>query len=1153
MTKRICVIVTLAVLAALLVALTPPLAGPAQAGGSGGGRYRLHHDSHDDLFRTPTGAVPTGTTVTLRLGAGTGTLQSVTLRLWDALAEKQTMLPMTVGATQPTGYSGPYDLWEVSFEVGNTPTLYWYRFIIVTDEGETRFYEDNNRTDEGVYFPADEGGPGSQYPASPDLSWQLTVYDPAYQTPQWMQNAVVYQVFPDRFRNGDLTNDPADGSPTFYDGQAAIFHETWNEPPIDPRQPGQYEGRWNLDFFGGDLAGVIEKLDYLASLGVTAIYLNPIFAANSNHRYDTVDFKAIDPLLGDMETFRTLVAEAEARGMVVILDGVFNHTSSDSVYFDRYGRYEDDGACESLDSIYRNWFIFVPPSGPEPSVCVDTPTGATFYESWAGVDTLPRINSDRPEPRLFFYIGRNSVASFWGQEGIGGWRLDVASDIDSGPASDYWEGFRVAVHNKNPEGVIIGEEWGNASRWLLGDEWDSVMNYRLRRAILGFALGSDFTDDDSKDDNVIHALLPSQVDAYIRDIASDYPPQANAAMMNILGSHDVSRVSYVLGDDPDRQRLAALLQFALPGAPTIFYGDEIALDAPSQPDGSGIIKDDPYNRAPYPWPDEEGDTYAIDEDMLAYYQALGALRRDNPALRTGELITLLTDDVHGLYVFLRLDRASGNAVLVALNNSDDPQVQTATVVLAGLIPQDATLEPVFGGDALWNVFGADVISLPPLSGNAWTFSREEPLVAPPPPQNVQAQGENGGVILTWDAVPGARGYAVYRSPVATGGFELVRISYEDGYIDESTINGFKYFYRVASVSQDKLWGEMGKPHVAIPSAPITEAFDLMGEMPDSITYGYGVTLEARAAVRIEGQTEAPGAAFGVRAEAGLVPPGADDVLEWVPMSYQDEFDGADTYAAMLDVPPQAGEGWQVRVRFSSNAGETWSLVVLEDGTFPAFEIVAPEDQTAPDAPPSAEIVQASLVGVIVGWELSSSEDTLVYRVYRTFEDETRLVAEVAADAEPRYEDRAVAQGSSYTYAVSAVDAALNESEPVPAGEATVQRNTVPVTFNVTVPDYTGEGGGGLFIAGDFGTDALPFWDPAGIPMEQVDDQHWTVTLEIPEGARVQYKYVRGAWTAVEKGPECEEIANRTVDVTAGATDLQTDDLIAKWRDLDNCP
>jgi hypothetical protein len=259
------------------------------------------------------------------------------------------------------------------------------------------------------------------------------------------------------------------------------------------------------------------------------------------------------------------------------------------------------------------------------------------------------------------------------------------------------------------------------------------------------------------------------------------------------------------------------------------------------------------------------------------------------------------------------------------------------------------------------------------------------------------------------------------------------------------------------------------------------------------------------------------------------------------------------YAATI--PLEAAGEYQLLARFSTNAGESWTITTYEDSTVPLLTVAVPDDTTAPGAPPSAQVTEAALSGVVVEWEPSPADDVVVYRVYRSGEGEDmRLLAEVPADGETVYIDKAIAQGSTYSYAITAVDASLNESGPATTQEARVERRGIPVTFNVTVPDYTSEGEGDLYLAGDLGSENLPFWDPAGIVMQQVDDTHWTVTVEIPEGAKIQYKYARGTWLAVEKGPDCEEIANRllTVELAPGQDSLSTDDIVAKWRDLDEC-
>lgn len=1145
---------------ALMLTLLPAGAG-IRAAQDGIDTAALLHDSRSDLYRTPGGAVPLETPVILRFRTAAGDVDGVSVRVYSTRDETESLLPMTVVTTTPDGY----DLWETVLDTGRQTTVLWYRFLV--SQGDTTiYYEDDTRPPDGrgnfqAHF---EGGPGTVYESSPDLSWQIAVYDPAFYTPEWMRNAVIYQIFPDRFRNGDPSNDPADGSDVFYGELPLYFHETWNEPPLDGRVDTTPGGAayYNSDFFGGDLAGIIEKLDYLEELGVTALYLNPIFTARSNHRYDTADYLAIDPLLGDLETFRTLVDEAEQRGMVLILDGVFNHLSSDSRYFDRYHRFEgDEGACESLQSPWRDWFFWIVPKGQQPEACVDNPDDQTYYTSWAGYDSIPKINNDQIEPREFFFLDEDSVAQFWGREGIGGWRLDVAGDIDpGGPDTLYWEAFRSILRQVNPESVIIGEEWADASGWLLGKEWDSTMNYRLRTGILGFVRDEPFMDNDANGDRIIYDLAPSELDTLIRAIEEDYPPMAYHAMMNLLDSHDTTRLFFAVGSDAQRQKLAALLQFALPGAPTVYYGDEIAIDAPSIPDSGGNLQDDPYNRAPYPWPDTDGDYYPPpDESMLAFYQQIAALRHDNPALREGDMVTLVTDDQTGVYAFLRVDAAAGNAALVVLNNSDSDQ--TAEVDFSGLIPDGLTLTPAFDANAITTGAGPVTVSAAANSGSVWTVTADAPFAPPDAPDNLQAQGTSGSVALSWDPVEGAAGYMLYRSPVAAGGFEPLTAEpiSETTATDDTVANGYRYYYRVAAVGADGLIGDPGESVLALPSAVIDAVFyvgDDAGDTtpdytPQSLALTVGVTQDIQAAIRSAGVTDADGPAPGIRAEAALVPADADLAdATWVPMTYTGEVNGADAYQAQI--APTAAGTYLALARFSANAGESWQIATYRDGSFPQVVVSPSNDLEAPAPPASVQVMRASLSGVVIGWDAVPAEDLYTYRVYRSADEADReLLGEVLAGEELRYVDRNVTSGTSYVYFITAVDDSLNESDVATSEAVQPERLMVPTTFNVTVPDYTE---GDVYIAGSFGTSDYPSWDPAGLVMTPVDDTHWTITLDLPEGANVEYKYVRGTWDAVEKDAECAEIANRRLSVTVGvdANTLTSEDTVEKWRDLDNC-
>ena len=575
-----------------------------------GARAALFHDSFSPAYRSPGGAVPAGTSVRLRLRVTDERVKAVALRVevGDPATETSTLRFLKLQRSAA--------FWSINYRTPPQPALVTYAFRVTTAKGVRWYGDDDSGND------TRKGGTGRTTRSRGD-SFQLTVYDRGFTTPAWLQGAVVYEIFADRFRNGDPSNDPcrAGPCPVFYGDIPAILHPTWNEPVEDSRATGVF----NRDFFGGDLQGVTEKLDYLKSLGVDAIWLTPIFKARSNHRYDTDDYLQVDPYLGGDAAYTALIAAAHAKGIRIILDGVFNHTSSDSRYFDKYHRYPDVvGACESASSPYRDWYSIT-------GDCAD-------YAKFAGLDTLPQLNHSNPAV-LDFLV---SVVKHWAPDG---WRLDAAQEIDH----RFWRSFRQAV-----PGPLIAEDTAgpaDATPYLLGTEMDGVMNYRFRQAALGFA----------------QKLTAAQLDHSLKAILEDYPRAAAAASFNLVDSHDTSRVGFVT---PDGQRLVALLQYTSVGAPMVYYGDEAGIIAP---DKNGFA--DPYNRAPYPWGSE-------DQALLDYYRKLGAIRHALPALRTGSLVTLSAKG--NVYAFER-SAPPDKRVIVVLNKGAAPA--TVKVPGTGLVDQ----------------------------------------------------------------------------------------------------------------------------------------------------------------------------------------------------------------------------------------------------------------------------------------------------------------------------------------------------------------------------------------------------------------------------------------------------------------------------------
>jgi glycosidase len=645
-------------------------------------RVTLLHDSFSTAYRLPTGAVATGTRVTLRLSVAGARPQNVAVRI--ETTRVSTLRMSKIGA-----------LWRATFRVPASPTVVNYAFRVKIGRRTLWYGDDNSASD------TTKGGMGRMTSSRSD-NFHITVYAGGFTTPEWLQGAVVYSIFPDRFRNGRQDNDycragSTTGCPTFYGNVPALLHPTWNEPLEDSRATGVF----NRDFFGGDLQGVTEKLDYLKAIGVDAIWLTPIFKARSNHRYDTDDYLQVDPALGGDAAFAALSAAAKARGIRLILDGVFNHASSDSRYFDKYHRYPDFvGACESPSSPFRSWFEITGNDVP-----------CTQYSGFANLDSLPTLNDANAGVRDFVYRGSDSVVRHWLSRGADGWRLDVAQEL----SHDWWRDFRTTVKGYAPEAPLIGEVTAgpvDATEYLFGNELDGVMNYRFRQIANGFARVTNWSDSSG----TIPALRGTQAAHALAAILEDYPKQAAAVSFNLIDSHDTNRALFVLTEPGDtyqvateRQQLAALLQFTAFGAPMVYYGDEAGIDAPGR-SGFG----DPYNRAPYPWTDASGnvDTYGPPADyMLSWYTRLGALRHSLPALRNGSFITLFANN--NVFAFAR-SAPPNRPVIVALNKG--AQAAEVAIPLRGLYPDGTELEDALGGVKVTTSSGRVSVSVSPRSG-----------------------------------------------------------------------------------------------------------------------------------------------------------------------------------------------------------------------------------------------------------------------------------------------------------------------------------------------------------------------------------------------------------------------------------------------------
>lgn len=595
--------------------------------------YYIPYNSRLSHHKSPFGAVTRGTETVFRIVLP----RSLCCR-GAYLCIGNEKIPM-----QWDGMQGESEEW---WRVAFTPDgegIYRYHFRLDTDCGERQILK----------YESSLGRIGFE-----GCEWQLTVYSPKLRTPDWIKGSVIYQIFPDRFRfSGEKKeNVPAD----------RLLRNDWGgEPRWQPDKNGKIT---QYDYFCGDFKGIEQKLGYLQTLGVGCIYLNPIFSAHSNHRYDTADYLAPDALLGTREDFSCLCAEAKKRGIRIILDGVFSHTGADSVYFNREGRYDCLGAFNSKTSPYYSWYKFK--NHPEK------------YSCWWGVDILPEITEENPD-YLEFITGKNGVLRTWQRLGASGWRLDVADELPD----VFLDSLRTAVKSEAPDAYILGEVWEDASskisygqlrRYLLGGQLDSVMNYPFANALLHFAV----TGEAEGFNDAIH------------EIVENYPKPCVDTLMNHIGTHDTRRALTVLsgGDAPFDNlnryrgevaqadiergkkllRLVSAIQFTLPGIPCIYYGDEAGLCG----------GDDPYNRGCYPWGHE-------DLSLIEHYRSLGSLRSRHSVFADGKFVPVSCE--RGCVAFERRGKTE-SALLVANRNSEqieyylpdgEWQCETANAELCG--------------------------------------------------------------------------------------------------------------------------------------------------------------------------------------------------------------------------------------------------------------------------------------------------------------------------------------------------------------------------------------------------------------------------------------------------------------------------------------
>lgn len=577
--------------------------------------YIYPYDSFDCACKTPFGAVRAGKTVSFSIMLSDFTLPYLCELLLYRVDEFDAPIRYSMGIDHS---SVGYNRYRCDVKLPQEPHLYFYCFAVTTAEGVSHIKRIDSH-----YGDFSENG---------EL-WQLSAYDPEFHAPDFLSHGIVYQIFPDRFCN---SGERKMGVP-----EDRKLHENWREmPDFRPNEKGVIT---NSDYFGGDLKGIMKKLDYLAELSVSLIYLNPIFEAHSSHRYNVADYFNVDPLLGTNEDFRELCAAARERGIGIILDGVFSHTGSDSVYFNKEGRYPKGGAFDDPESDYRDWYKFE--QYPQK------------YHSWWGFETLPEIIEETPS-FLDFVCGEGGVIRYWMRMGAQGFRLDVADELPD----VILDRLREAVKAENVDGILIGEVWEDASnkvaysqrrRYLLGAQLDSVMNYPYMNAVLRFMRYGD-------SNALYHGILT---------VLENYPLPSVRLLLNSLSTHDTPRALTFLGGDEftgeDREwqyahnamspetlahgkrllLLAYTILYFLPGKPCLYYGDEAGLYGWR----------DPFNRTTYPWEEE-------DKALRAAFIKLGRIYRRNPFLNSAKFSPIIS--MGDIFCFARPSEEATVAVAV---------------------------------------------------------------------------------------------------------------------------------------------------------------------------------------------------------------------------------------------------------------------------------------------------------------------------------------------------------------------------------------------------------------------------------------------------------------------------------------------------------
>lgn len=499
--------------------------------------------------------------------------------------------------------------YQGQFNEFNETGLYFYYFEVDIDE--------NGNNKKLFYGKNHEDGNVCEYLYEELNKYQITVHED-FEIPSWYKEGIMYNIFVDRFNNGNRNKKPSNPK------KNSFIYSNWSDTPMYIKDTNGEIIRW--DFHGGNLRGIIDKLPYLSKIGVSIIYLSPIFESSSNHKYTTGDYKTIDPMFGDEEILKELIEKAKKRGINIILDGVFSHTGADSKYFNKFGNYDELGAYQSKDSKYSSWYTFN-----------EFPDD---YKCWWGIKDLPNVNELDKNYMDYIIYDEDSVINKWTSMGIKGWRLDVADELPT----KFIKELRKELKKNDPQSILVGEVWEDASNkisynerrnYFVGDQLDSVMGYPFRENIVSFLKGN---------------ITSRQLNNKFMTIKENYPKESFKANLNLISSHDVTRIKTELNYDEAKIRLAVATQMTFEGVPYIYYGDEAGLCGGTDPD----------NRKTYPWKNE-------DKDMIEFYKESINTRKKYNVLTNGdtEFIDTNDDDVFGYIRF----NDNNEKILILINRS----------------------------------------------------------------------------------------------------------------------------------------------------------------------------------------------------------------------------------------------------------------------------------------------------------------------------------------------------------------------------------------------------------------------------------------------------------------------------------------------------